>query len=219
MNELHKLIAELLQKKKRPILFICGLGGSGKTTLAKQIENQADVPCIAVHSDWWAKYSTVERKRRIKAALDSGDPKRIEQEENPQNWYEMWKTLSTDLQTLQSTGRLTLHNAWNQKTGEKNLTVELEVPENGLIIFDGIYLLHSEIAHVADFIILLDVPPEICRKRSEERDSHRSSGEYLAYKAMLLQKYDVPYFKKYKDEEYYVLSNPSLPTQPKRKQD
>ena len=207
MNNLHKLIAKLLKNKKRPILFICGLGGSGKTTLAKQIESEADISSVAVHSDWWLKYSTVVRKKRIKDALDSGDSKLIEQEENPQNWYKRWETLSTNLHTLQSTGKLTIHSAWNQKTGEKDLTVKLKVPENGLIIFDGIYLLHPEIAYTADFIVLLDLPPEVCRKRSEKRDSHRSSPEYLAYKASLLQKYDIPYFDKYRSNADYLLNN------------
>ncbi len=217
MNELNQLIKELLKKKERPILFICGLGGSGKTTLAKYIEKEAEVPCIAVHSDWWLKHPTAERKKRIKDALDSGDPSRIEQEENPQNWYGSWEVLASNLQQLQNTGILKLQNAWNQETGEKDSTVELSTPKNGMIIFDGIYLLHPEISKVSDLTVFLDVPSEVCSKRSENRDNHRSSPEYLAYKTALLQKYDIPYFEKYRDRANFILKDPVLPTKPKRK--
>lgn len=206
IEKIQARIKALLEQKNRPIAFICGLGGSGKTTLAKKIAREMDVECIPVHSDWWAKYSTVERKARIKEALDSGDPVRIAQEENPQNWYGVWKKLSADLLELQRTGKLMIPNVWNQKTGEKDLNVELSVPEKGLILFDGIYLLHPEIADVSDFIVLLDVPPDVCRKRSEQRDSHRSDPDYLAYKASLMEKYDVPYFKKYRTRADLIIS-------------
>jgi uridine kinase len=206
MDELRQRLGNLIKTKDRPIIFICGLGGSGKTTFSRNIAQEVTVESVAVHSDWWAKYSTVERKKRIKEALDSGDTFRIEQEENPQNWYDVWEKLGADLLELQSTGSLVIPDAWNQKTGEKDLKVELSVPERGLIIFDGIYLLHPEIADIADCIVLLDVPAEICQKRAEQRDSHRSEPDYLAYKASLMKKYDVPYIEKYRDRADLVIT-------------
>lgn len=200
MNNLRQHIKKLFRKKNRPIVFICGFGGSGKTTLAKQIENELDAPCVVVNSDWWLKYSTIERKKRIKEALNSKVSKCIKQEENPKNWYGSWKLVGADLKKLQTTKRLNIQNAWNQRTGKKDLNIELSVQEKGIIIFDGIYLLHPEIIKIADFVIFLNVPAEICRKRSEKRDAHRNSAEYLSYKESLVQKYDIPYFYKYKNK-------------------
>ena len=209
MEELYTRISNLLTNKSRPLVYICGLGGSGKTTLAKEIAEKLDTDSVAVHSDWWAKYSTTERKKRIGDALASNDPERIEQEENPQNWYDVWESIRSDLLTLQETGSLIINTAWNQQTGEKDFTVELSVPEHGVILFDGIYLLHPEIADIADLIVFLDVHPEECQKRSEQRDAHRSEPEYLAYKAALMQKYDIPYFEKYRERADIVLSEES----------
>lgn len=205
MIDFYKSVKKLLSQKDRPIVFICGLGGSGKTTFAKNIAQEIEVPSVAVHSDWWATYPTEVRKERITEALASQDSKRIEQEENPQNWYS-WDTLISDVKQLQSTGSLSLSNAWNQETGEKDLDVDLMLPEKGLILFEGIYLLHPEITSLADYSVMLDVHYDICRKRSEDRDSHRNAPEDLAYKASLVEKYDVPYFEKYKENADLLLS-------------
>ena len=203
MEKLEKTIESLLQEKERIIVFVCGLGGAGKTTFANNLVEQ-DVNSIALHSDWWLKYPTLERRKRIQNAIESGDENSIEIEENPKNWYD-WESMKEDILLLQEKGRVDVHDAWNQNTGLKNLKVPLEFFHKGVIICDGIYLLHPEIVDIADFTVLLDVPFEVCRKRSDKRDEHRNSSEYLALKAHLTEKYDVPYFEKYRNNANLIM--------------
>lgn len=75
------------------------------------------------------------------------------------------------LKTFEAAGKghFDNHNAWNQETGEKDFHVNITAPEEAVILFDGLYLLHPEIAHVADPILYPDVPVAMCneRQRSE----------------------------------------------------
>lgn len=204
MTGLKRQMRLLLAEKKQPILFLCGLGGSGKTAAADRIAEQSESNTIVLHCDWWLRYPTEERKKRIKSACGSGDPEKIAREENPKNWCD-WIALRKDLLKLQATGHATLYDAWDQRTGLKNLKVPISFPYDGLIILEGIYLLHPEITDIADFIVLLDVPKHISRRRAEARDHHRSPSAYLAYKAALVEKYDVPYFQQYRTQADMII--------------
>ena len=197
-----------LHKHEPVIVFVCGLGGSGKTFFAHQLQEKIGRSAVSFHTDWYATYSTSVRKERIQEAIDSGDSIRIEQEENPRNWYS-WLELQQGLKTLQSTGHLHIPNAWNQETGEKDLEVECTLQDHpsGVIICDGIYLLHPEMEQSADVIIYLSVSKNVVLERANKRDGHRSSSEYLAYKASLLDKYDLEYYKQYEQKADIVINN------------
>lgn len=184
-------------KKSFPIIFICGLGGTGKSTLADNLKKSFSCETNIVRLDWYLIYPTEERKSRIRKALDSKDEQTIEKEENPLNWNDFHK-LKKDLIYLQEHSSLDIQSAWNQKTGFKDTDIHLQFNESkGMIICEGIYLLHPEITDIADFIIHLDLSHNAASERGQQRDSHRSSKEYLEYKAKLQKKYDIPYFEKF----------------------
>lgn len=209
--ELEDSIRAIENKKEHPVVFVCGLGGAGKTTFAKQLVAQ-NPGSILLHLDWYATYPTKERKKRIAEAVESEDPVRIEQEENPKNWYS-WEEFKKDLRQLQRDGDIDIRSAWNQANGEKDLDVKLSFggKKDGFIICEGIYLLHPDVAVMGDLIILLDISVEEARRRAESRDDHRSSPEYLAYKASLTAKYDLPYFAQNKGAADVVLSERDTP--------
>lgn len=198
INDIVKIIQNN-GRGRRFIVFVCGFGGAGKTTLCHELSAKLDRPAVVLETDWYAKYATVERRQRIKTATDSGDEDRIEQEVNPRNWYD-WAALASALSCLKEDGNLEVRNGWCQRTGEKVLNLDVRVPGDSsecVILCDGIYLLHDEIRKIADLIVLLETPLPTCLERGANRDSHRSSQEYLAYKATLTAKYDVPYFEKF----------------------
>jgi len=181
--------------KKHPIIFICGLGGTGKSTLSTKLSNLLSRECNILSLDWYLIHSTNDRKEDIKKALESRDQELIEQRENPVNWNDYDK-LKKDLVYLQEHSHLEVRDAWNQKSGEKDLEINIQFEnKDGIIICEGICLLHPQISSLADLIICLEVSEEETVKRTNQRDLHRSSPEYLAYKAKLQEKYDIPYFK------------------------
>jgi uridine kinase len=207
VNEL--IAAEIkrrLPKSGRRVVFVCGLGGAGKTQFCLNYSKMPGLEGPALHVDWYLKYASLERRARMAAAVASGDPERIEAEENPINW-EDWPALTTAITTLRGEGRLGVTRGWNQLTGEKDFDTTLEAADDAVIWCDGVMLQHPGIAEFADTIVLLEVSDETDVARGEARDGHRNDAEYLAYKRGLKKKYDLPYFERYRDVADLVINN------------
>ncbi len=66
-----------------PIIFICGLGGAGKSMFVDRLSDQFLGDSVIVRLDWYLKFPTNQRKERIRAAHQSQDETKIRQEENP----------------------------------------------------------------------------------------------------------------------------------------
>jgi uridine kinase len=203
-NDIFEKISEKLPKSGRRVVNVCGLGGSGKSRFCKSAAST--IGGVVVSTDWYLKYSSVERRGRIHDATESGDIEAREADENPINWYS-WDVFGTDIRNLKVTGQLQLNNAWNQASGDKDLSINLDAQENSIIWCDGIYMLHPDVSQSADLTVFLEVSSDVARKRAEERDSHRSSAEYLASKIALMNKYDLHYFKRYSNEADVVINN------------
>lgn len=214
LKEITDRITSLIESGENCVVFVCGLGGSGKTSFCQELSKVIGDSCVSFHTDWYITYPTEVRKLRIKEALESEDPDRIEKEENPKNWYD-WDKLKNDLNKLRTAGELTIQNAWNQSTGLKDLTVELKIlnRHKGIILCDGIYLFHPAIKDAADLIISLHVSKDEITRRTNSRDSHRSSPEYLAYKASLMKKYDLPYYLEYENNADIIINNDDVTKQ------
>jgi uridine kinase len=201
---LNDSIQKIQSEKSHPVIFICGLGGSGKTTFAKKLAAEHENAKI-LELDWYLKFSSKERAQRIADIWNSEDSSLVDQEADPYNWYD-WETFKADLSQLQTKGTLSLKSAWNQTTGEKDIDPSLDFNNtNGLIVCEGIYLLHPNVIPLADLVILLNVPKEESRRRADQRDAHRTNSEHLQRKAIILEKYDIPYFETYKKNADFIL--------------
>ncbi len=201
---LNEKIKEIQSKKSHPIIFIAGMGGSGKTTFAKKLVAE-NINAIHFELDWYHVYASKERHKRIQEAFDSKDQKRIDSEADPIYWYD-FDAFKNAITTLQREGKLHVNNAWEQKTGEKIAEHDLDFKgKDGLIVCDGDDLIHSEIISLADLSILLDVSPDEARHRAEERDKHRADTAHLARKRLIMETYDIPYFAENKKNVDMVL--------------
>ena len=191
MDDLKKQITALQLRGQNVCIFIAGFGGSGKTTLCKELQ-QSFPDSVHILSDWFIKQETELRKKLIQKACLSQDKEKIVEMKNPCNWYD-WDLFRQKLKVLKNEKIFSLSHGWNQKTGKKDLNIELSLKtSNTLILCDGIYLLQDKMKNIGDFNIWIDTEHEVCKKRYFSRDNHRSSKEYLEQKWKWFEKHDLP---------------------------
>ena len=139
--------------------------------------------------------------------MDSKDEELMEKELNPINWFD-WETFRKAILDFQKSGKFNVRNTWNQISGELTDEHTLDFKnENGLIVCEGIYLLHPEIKSIADFSILIDVPKEEARKRAEQRDRGNRSEEHMERKRLIMETYDIPYFNAYRKDVDLIIKS------------
>lgn len=173
------------------VVGIDGLGGAGKTSLAKELSqdlNMKNINVVLIQMDDYI----VERNKRYQ----TGHPE----------WYEyyhlQWDTemlrngLFQKLQTNCSELTLSMYEKQNDSISIKNITVN---PQS-IILIEGIFLQRKEWRKYLDFVIYLDCPREIRMERVLKRDSY--IGDYQAR----LNKYNKRYW--IAEEHYLNIENP-----------
>jgi hypothetical protein len=125
LHEYHKLI----ENDGRSVLGVCGLGGTGKTTICERVYALSNGSSSIFEIDW---YLTHTRKVRRELVLESlSDPPKSAFWQNSTNWYD-WSSLIADLIQLKETGSLSRQALWRQATGEKDLTINIEIGMPGV---------------------------------------------------------------------------------------
>ena len=180
-----------------PFFFvgIAGLGGSGKTTLCKQLAEILGGQAMHCACDVFSRYSLRERREKIDAAIANSDNDGVETEENPKNWYN-WNSINEALHGLKNKKSYTYPHGWNSETGEIDREVILNLPDhdNPIVLVDCIYLLHLPVRNWFDLSILVDTPLETTIARARVRAKNSADSDYFEYRQNLVKKYDVPYF-------------------------
>jgi uridine kinase len=196
-NTIDRIIEKLLLLGDRRTLGICGLGGTGKTTLCTEIQRRHPTSTAIIEIDWYLTHTSKERRARVLEAIDSNSND-LAFWKDPVNWYD-WQLFVVDLDQLRSRGSLKRSGLWRQSSGEKDLEVSLSLATSGVIICDGIYLLHEEVRAHLNQTVLLKTTPESALARSIQRDHHRNPKNYQDFKSLVTAEYDIPYFEKYQD--------------------
>lgn len=194
MKELTtKLIEEFHSKRtmnRSFVIGIDGLGGSGKTSLAKELYRDLivkNLDVVLVHMDDYI----LERNKRYQ----TGYPE----------WYEyyhlQWDTemLRNELfQKLRTSKELSLpmYDKQNDSISIRKITVN---PQS-IILIEGIFLQRIEWRKYLDYVIYIDCPRELRKDRVLKRDLY--IGDYKAR----LQKYNNRYWLG--EEHYLKTENP-----------
>lgn len=194
-RKIDQVVREMLTQSRRAVVGVCGLGGAGKSTLCREIAQQADYPCAVFEIDWYLTHTSQARRASILGALsEQGDE--LEFWRNPTNWYD-WSLLTSDLEGLRDTGKFARSELWRQSSGEKDLTQTIALASPGIILCEGIYLLHETIRPLFDYMFLLESDSQTALARSASRDSHRNPDRYRAFKESVTRDFDIPYFSRF----------------------
>ncbi|MDX3925321.1 MAG: AAA family ATPase [Shinella sp.] len=199
VEELSRHISARLNGTDAVVVGVCGMAGSGKTTLCNKMIDTLPLNAVRLDCDQFSSRSYAQRQTLIEDATKSGIPQQIEFAENPKHWY-CFKDIIAALHDLK-TNRIHIHDrAWNRQTGELTGRYRIALAGDGpsVILCDCIYLLHPPIRAELDIAIMVETPEELVT----ERGLQRSKGDVsrAAYMERLRQRYTVPYFQALRDQ-------------------
>ncbi|NMH67948.1 uridine kinase [Bacillus sp. RO3] len=167
---------------------IDGLGGSGKTTLSKQMCHKlkaANFESFILHIDDYI----VHKENRYQTGWEE--------------WYEYY-FLQWDLERLQKELFEKIHHnvrlltlPYYDHLANTLLDEKVNVPPNAIVIIEGVFLQRKEWRRYFDFMIYLSCSHKLRSKRVLNRDTYL--GDYGAR----LEKYE----KRYWSAENYYLQN------------
>lgn len=149
------------------IIGIDGLGGSGKTTFAKAIEQELinqNCQAVTFHLD----DHIVEREKRYRTGYEE--------------WYEYYylqwdvKNLTANLFEPLQSGCNDISLAFYDKFTDSTVTKQISVSPDSIVLIEGVFLQRHEWRRFYDFVFYLDCPREVRHERVLNRDLY--IGEY-----------------------------------------
>ncbi len=168
------------------IIGIDGLGGAGKTTICEKISRQlhaAKLPVTVLHID------------------DFIHPRSVRYRGDVPEWecyyYLQWRYAPL-LELINALRRDRTYSGTVQlydKDRDCYFTEEITIPENGILLVEGVFLQRQELCGVFDAIVYLDVPESVRLARVLQRDGYIGDAEAIR------RKYENRYFPA---ERFYV---------------
>ncbi len=204
--------------EKSGVIGVCGLPGSGKSTLVNRLSDIFGERALAINLDDFCIAETPVRKAVLHDALETGDRARLRYlakpndpkdnpYANPVTWYD-WHAAAETLQKLKQGQAVNRKGAWNQKTGlcDKDMAYESPKAAHPLFLVDCVYLFEAPLRQEIDTFILIEETPEVSHHRETSRDAHRNDPIYAEYKKYVTELYCVPYLAARRQEMHFVVS-------------
>ncbi len=178
LGSYQELVDEILEeiasrrKQKGKGQFWVGITGAsalGKGYLNDALEERlkaSGIHVIRLLEDMWV----VDRTTRNEWAKRN-DPRAYEHEKYWIRWDELQKALRTVRETVE--GKATLEHLYNrEEEGRANLTRDIEVVPDAVVLYDGLYLADEARypSHFFDTLVLLDASEQERIQRHKERD-------------------------------------------------
>lgn len=166
INEMLKKINEF-DVNKRHVIGIDGLSRSGKTTIVEEVRQCLEKigrPFYSFHID----DHIVTRKERYNTGLEQ--------------WYEYYQ-LQWDTKWLADNFFSKLSKSveivlpYYQDEFDTQIKAKVVLPENGIILIEGVFLQREEWKKFFDFMIYLDCPREV-RFRRESIETQKNVSKF-----------------------------------------
>lgn len=163
-NLASEIADELPEVEGRPILVgIDGPGGSGKSTLARLIAQATDVATVVEADDFYLPSS--ERR-------EDGEPG------SAYDWRRLRDQVLTPLRSNKP-GRYQRYD-W----GSDQLAEWHDIPAEGVVVIEGIYVLREELRDFYDYTIWVTAPRELRLARGLERDGENKRDWWEKWMAL-----------------------------------
>ncbi|MEK4024846.1 uridine kinase [Sporosarcina sp. FSL W7-1283] len=170
------------------VIGIDGLGGSGKSTYARDLQ-QAIKGVHLFHLD------------------DFIHPKKIRYNEEYEEWYGyyylQWRyeyLINELLAPLKNEGEVRRTIELYDKETDGYIEQEIDIPSGSIVLIEGVFLQRPEIRPYVDHVIFLNVDKQTRLKRVIDRDV------YIGTKEEIISKYERRYFPA--EEMYMKLCKP-----------
>ena len=173
------------------IIGVDGLGGAGKTTFVKNLKEELKDnghEVITIHMDDYI----VESSKRYKTGYEE--------------WYEyyylQWNIdlLLTELFQPLFNGanmvNLPLYNRTNDTVSKQRI----HIPPNSIVLIEGVFIQRREWREFFNFVIFIDCPHKVRKKRVLNRDKYIGDYQYR------LNKYESRYW--IAEDKYIEIENP-----------
>jgi uridine kinase len=154
------------------LIGIDGAGGSGKTTLAKELAEtlvggtRSAKTVTLVHVDDF--YREMDREERLQLT--------------PAEGYELyfdWERLREEVLTPLTSGRDAEYRRYDWPSGRIAAGETHRVPHVGYVIIEGCYTARPELEGFYDLTVFVDTPSDVCLERMAARGHDHGPGNWI----------------------------------------
>jgi uridine kinase len=156
------------------LVGLCGKAGSGKTTLSKRLSDELTIKNIdhLIYSgDWRFRLDSASRQLWLQEKWKVG----IDAYLYAVNQFSWWnfEQIYDDLDRLMQGNSVEIQDAYNRRTGKRDLSVNLRGFRSGIVIFENSILGGVEKLPQLNLIILLNTDEITCFERILKKDAAR----------------------------------------------